>query len=74
MDYNRKSHGGAICPGCTFYQLNMTKPGAQQWYDNYYQQLGDWGIKFIKADFLPAETDADNIHAMASGERFCCTF
>jgi hypothetical protein len=25
--------GGAICPGCTFYQLNMTRPGAQQWYE-----------------------------------------
>jgi hypothetical protein len=66
VDYTRQSHGGAICPGCTFYQLNMSKPGAKAWYDAYYAQLAGWGIKFIKADFLPAETDADNIRAMGA--------
>ena len=38
VDYSRHSHGGAICPGCTFYELNMSKSGAQQWYDSYYEQ------------------------------------
>ena len=35
-------------------------------YDAYYAQLAEWGIAFVKADFLPAELDADNIKAMAS--------
>ena len=66
IDPTRQSHGGAICPGCTFFQLNMSRAGSQQWYDEYYQQLAQWGIRFIKADFLPAERDADNIQAIAA--------
>lgn len=67
IDYTRKSHGGAICPNCTFYQLNMTKTGSQQWYDAYYAQLAEWGITFVKADFLhPTDPYMDNIKAMAT--------
>ena len=69
VDYSRMSHGGAICPGCNFYQLNMSKDGAQDWYDAYYAQLAEWQIGFVKADFLPAETDHDNIQAMARAIR-----
>lgn len=29
VDYSRQSHGGSICPGCQFYQLNMSQDGAQ---------------------------------------------
>ena len=65
VDYSRKSHGGAICPNCTFYQLNMSKDGSQQWYDAYYAQLASWNIRYIKADFLPADRDRDNLQAMA---------
>jgi hypothetical protein len=66
VDISRLSHGGAICPGCTFYQLNMSKRGAQQWYDAYYQQLAGWAVTFVKADFLPAKIDSDNIRGMAN--------
>lgn len=41
--------------------VDMSKPGAQEYYDSYIGQLIDWGVDFIKADDItghPAEIDA----------------
>lgn len=43
------------------YGVDMTKPGAQQYYDSYIMQLVSWGVDFIKADDItghPQEIDA----------------
>ena len=32
------------------YGVDMTKPGAQQYYDNLVQKYADWGVDFIKFD------------------------
>lgn len=43
------------------YGVNMTKPGAQEYYDSYISELVRWGVDFIKADDIsgyPAEIDA----------------
>lgn len=40
------------------YGVNMSKPGAQEYYDSYISQLISWGVDFIKADDItghPAE-------------------
>lgn len=44
-----------------FYGLDMTKPGAQEYYNSYINQLAEWGVDFIKADDIvpfPAEVEA----------------
>jgi alpha-galactosidase len=44
-----------------FYGLDMTKPGAQEYYNSYINQLAAWGVDFIKADDIvpfPAEVEA----------------
>jgi len=43
------------------YGVDMTKPGAQEFYNNWIKQLADWGVDFIKADDIvpfPAEVEA----------------
>lgn len=43
------------------YGVDMSKPGAQEWYDGYIQLLADTGVDFIKADDIvtyPAEIAA----------------
>jgi len=43
------------------YGVDMSKPGAQEYYDGWIQQLADWGVDFIKADDIvtyPAEIEA----------------
>lgn len=34
------------------YGVDMTKPGAQAYYDSLMQQLADWGVDFVKVDDL----------------------
>ena len=43
------------------YGVDMTKPGSQEYYDGFIQQLADYGVDFIKADDIvefPAEIEA----------------
>jgi len=43
------------------YGVDMTKPGSQEYYDGFIQQLADYGADFIKADDIvefPAEIEA----------------
>jgi hypothetical protein len=30
--------------------VDMTKPGAQEWYDSLFRKLADWGVDLVKAD------------------------
>ena len=52
----------SVCEWCPLnYGVNMTKPGAQEYYDGFIQQLADYGVDFIKADDIvefPAEIEA----------------
>ena len=32
--------------------VDITKPGAQAWYDSLFRQLAGWGVDFVKADDL----------------------
>jgi len=32
--------------------VDLTKPGAQAWYDSLFRQLAAWGVDFVKADDL----------------------
>ncbi|WP_019027986.1 glycoside hydrolase family 27 protein [Colwellia piezophila] len=34
------------------YGVDMTKPGAQEYYDSVYQKLADWGVDLLKVDDL----------------------
>jgi len=36
------------------YGIDMTKPGAQDYYDSEFRQFADWGIDFVKIDDLGA--------------------
>ncbi len=45
----------------TDYGIDMTKPGAQAYYDSWIGMLAEWGVDFIKADDItahPAEIEA----------------
>jgi alpha-galactosidase len=52
----------SICPWSTLtYGVDMTKPGAQEFYDGLIQHLADLGVDFIKYDDIvpyPAEMEA----------------
>ncbi|MGL5020298.1 MAG: glycoside hydrolase family 27 protein [Luteolibacter sp.] len=50
------------CTWCTYnYGVDMSKPGAQEWYDGLMQHLADMGVDMIKYDDIvpyPAEVEA----------------
>ena len=52
----------ANCTWCQYnYGVDMTKPGAQAWYDSLIQHLADSGVDYIKYDDIvpyPAEVEA----------------
>jgi hypothetical protein len=51
-----------LCTWCTYnYGVDMSKPGAQEWYDGLIQHLADMGVDMIKYDDIvpyPAEVEA----------------
>ncbi len=53
---------GYNCTWCTYnYGVDMSKPGAQEWYDGLIQHLADMGVDMIKYDDIvpyPAEVEA----------------
>lgn len=43
----------STCGFCTYnYGVDMTKPGAQEYYNSVYKKLADWGVDFVKVDDL----------------------
>lgn len=41
----------SVCRWCPYnYGVDMSKPGAQAFYDSFVAQLAEWGVEFIKAD------------------------
>ncbi len=50
------------CTWCQYnYAVDMTKPGAQEWYDGLIRHIADLGVEFIKYDDIvpyPAEVEA----------------
>ncbi len=54
------------------YGVDMSKPGAQAYYDSYIGQLISWGVDFIKADDItafPAEVQAVKNAIKKTGKR-----
>jgi len=53
------------------YGVDMTKPGAQEFYNNWIKQIADWGVDFIKVDDIvpyPAEVAAISKAVKHSGK------
>lgn len=43
----------SICGFCPYnYGVDMTKPGAQEYYNSVYKKLADWGVDLVKVDDL----------------------
>lgn len=51
-----------VCTWCTYnYGVDMSKPGAQEYYNSLINQMADWGVDFIKYDDIvpyPEEVNA----------------
>ena len=55
-----------------FYGIDMSKPGAQEYYNSIFELYASWGIDYVKADDLLAPVyAADEIDAMASAVSRC---
>ena len=37
------------------YGVDMTKPGAQEYYDSVFAQMASWGLDFVKVDDLAGQ-------------------
>ncbi|MEM9159686.1 MAG: glycoside hydrolase family 27 protein [Verrucomicrobiota bacterium] len=49
---------GENCKWCKYcYGVDMTKPGAQEWYDGLIQHIADFGVDFIKYDDIVEHPD-----------------
>jgi alpha-galactosidase len=56
----------SICSWNTdMYGVDMTKPGAQDYYDSIAQLYASWGVDFIKADNMLDPLHADEIEALS---------
>jgi len=40
-----------------FYGVDMTKPGAQEYYDSVFKLLAEWGVDYVKADDVINEAE-----------------
>lgn len=53
---------------CSWYQglcgVDMTRPGAQEYYNSLLELYADWGVDFIKADDMSSPYHADEIEAL----------
>lgn len=47
------------------YGVDMTKPGAQDWYDSEARLYASWGLDYIKADDMSAPYHAAEVHALS---------
>lgn len=46
------------------YGVDMSKPGAQEYYDSEFQQFADWGVDLVKIDDLSAPYHGPEIEAI----------
>jgi hypothetical protein len=46
------------------YGVDMTKPGAQEYYDSVFALMASWGLDFVKVDDLSAPYHTDEIEAI----------
>lgn len=50
---------GSICPwNPDMYGVDMTKPGAQAYYDSVFRLFANWGVDFVKMDDMSRPYDA----------------
>ena len=54
-----------------FVGVDMSKPGAQEYYNSLFELYASWGIDFIKVDDLSYPYHADEIEAVAEAIRRC---
>ncbi|AIE84408.1 glycoside hydrolase family 27 protein [Fimbriimonas ginsengisoli] len=55
----------SVCPwNGDMYGVDMTKPGAQAYYDSVFRQFADWGIDFVKVDDLSRPYHLPEIEAI----------
>lgn len=60
----------STCPWCHYnYGVDMTRPGAQAWYDGLVALLAAWEVDFIKADDITGYPD--EVTAMATAIAGC---
>ncbi len=56
---------GSTCPWNTdMYGVDMTKPGAQEYYDSVFALLASWDLDYVKVDDLSAPYHKDEIEAV----------
>jgi len=63
-----------VCPWNTdMYGIDMSKPGAQDYYDSVFRLYASWGLDFIKADDMsrPYVRNAPEIHAVRAAIDRC---
>jgi alpha-galactosidase len=44
-----------------FYGVDMSKPGAQEYYNSVYKQCAEWGVDFIKGDDLVYQPELEGV-------------
>lgn len=55
----------STCPwNGDMYGVDMTKPGAQEYYDSEFKQFADWGVDFVKIDDLSRPYHTSEIEAI----------
>ena len=69
--FGSKAHAGAIadpasvCPWNTdMYGLDLSRPGAQDYYDSIVQMYAGWGVDYIKADDIARPAHREEIAAL----------
>jgi alpha-galactosidase len=63
-----------VCPWNTdMYGIDMSKPGAQEYYDSVFRLYASWGVDFVKADDMsrPYFRNAPEIHAVRTAIDRC---
>lgn len=55
----------SLCPwNPDMYGVDMTKPGAQEYYDSLFHRLAEWGVDFVKVDDLSTPYHLPEIEAI----------
>lgn len=53
------------------YGVNMSRPGAQDYYDSLVKMYAEWGVDYIKADDIASPLHAEEIAALSQAIRKC---
>lgn len=51
-----------------FYGVDMTKPGAQEYYNSVFRLFAEWGVDFVKVDDI---TNVPELEAISKASRLC---